>query len=842
METDNSKMEKGLQILVIEDKPGDAELLQEFLAMAESSYHALVHARSLEEGLRYLSSDIHHSIFDAVLLDLSLPAGDGTATINSLTQINSQIPIIVLTGLDHQETAIRALRAGAQDYLIKGKANEEILTRTIQYSIERKRLHNKLLSSEERYELSVRGANDGLWDWDLQQRTVYYSPRWKSILGYEAQEISNCSSEWLNRVHPNHQKRVREAIRRYLSQQDSHLWVEHQIQHKNGRYIWSLCRGIALWDENNVPYRIAGSLTDITQSKYLEQKLFEEKELAMVTLKSIGDAVITTDAQGCVESLNPAAEKLTGWTSQGAKGKLTQEILKIVNEEDHSPLPNPVELALKHDQVVSLSNHPVLLNSENKPTAIDDSTAPIHSSTGEVIGSVIIFHDVSEARGRARQLSWQANHDFLTKLLNRAAFSRCIEDALVAVREGACPHVLCMIDLDHFKVVNDTCGHAAGDDLLRQIADLIQDHVRKTDAVARLGGDEFAILLRECPLEKALKITNSICNTLSKFRFARQSRAFKVGSSIGLSIIDGAVNTVDAVMKSADAACYEAKRRGRNRVCVYHPEEKGLSQYSDEIQWFTRLSEAIERNRFQLFYQPIAGANVGADIPRRCEVLLRLIDEQNQIVSPAAFIPAAERFSLMPEIDRWVVRRCFEHIRKRHRQSFTLNEQEKGSRIPRYGYSINLSAASIDDDRFLAFVQEQLAYYGVPAEAICFEITETAAISNLNRAVDFIRQLKRLGCQFALDDFGTGMSSLAYLRALPVNYLKIDGSFIQDIAHDEVACAMVQAVNQVAHLMGLQTVAEFVSDQALLQKVRALGVDYIQGYAIAKPSPLSTMQ
>lgn len=834
-------IDRYLQILLIEDDTGDADLLREFLELAECFHSGIVHVKTLQEGLSYLSSQHVKSCFDIVLLDLSLPDISGLATIEQAVQATSNIPIVVLTGLDDEQIAVHALRAGAQDYLVKDKVNEDILGRTIQHSIERKQLLNRLLLSEERYAIAIQGANDGLWDWDLNQQEIYFSPRWKLILGYEDEEISSHPDEWLQRVHPDHLQVVMEAITQHLNQKTDHLQVEHRILNKEGDYVWGLCRGMAVWDDNGKPYRMAGSLTDITQSKYLEQKLFEEKELAMITLQSIGDAVITTDTQGNVESLNPAAEKLTGWGLSEAKGKSIEQIFKIVDEESFEPLPNPVKLAVQQDQVISLSNHPVLLAKGETPIAIDDSTAPIHSSNGEVMGSVIVFHDVSEARGRARQLSWQANHDSLTGLLNRAAFTQQVEAALLSVKEEGHSHVLCFVDLDHFKVVNDTCGHTAGDELLQQIADILQDTVRKTDAIARLGGDEFAILLQECPLETALRITNSICNTLGKFRFNRQNRAFKIGSSIGLSPIDQTVYSVDEAMNAADAACYEAKRRGRNRVHVYRHEEQGLAKYSDEIQWFTRLSEAIEKERFRLFYQPIAGSTGALDSIRHCEVLLRLIDEHDEVVSPAAFIPAAERYSLMPEIDRWVIRHCFEHIHHHiHLHQSCDCQPDCQSAVSNHSYGINLSAASIDDDLFLKFIQDQIIHYKIPAQQICFEITETAAISNLSKAVNFIQQLKQLGCQFALDDFGTGMSSLAYLRTLPVNYLKIDGSFIQDIAHDEVACAMVRAVNQVAHLMGLRTVAEFVSSTELLEKVKTLGVDYMQGYAIAKPLPLKT--
>lgn len=831
-------LERYLQVLLIEDDAGDADLLREYLDLSGTVYCGLVHAKSLRDGLNYLSSRQVKTCFDVILLDLSLPDASGITTIERVFQVSPEIPIVVLTGLSDKAVAINALRIGAQDYLTKGDINEDILNRTIHYAIERKQLLNRIAHSEERYSIAVQGANDGLWDWNLNQQTIYFSPRWKLMLGYSEDEIGDCPDEWLHRIHPEHLQMVMDSMTRHLSRQETHWQVEHQIRNRDGDYVWGLCRGMALWDDAGQPYRIAGSLTDITQRKYLEQKLFEEKELAMITLQSIGDAVITTNQYGHVESLNPAAEKLTGWTLPHAKGLSIEQVFTVVDEANHKPLPNPVDLSIQQNRVVSLSNHPMLRSKDNRLIAIDDSTAPIHSNTGDIVGSVIVFHDVSEARGRAQQLSWQANHDALTGLPNRRAFSVKVEEALKQVKERNQSHILCCVDLDHFKVVNDTCGHAAGDELLRQVSDLLQDQVRNTDIVSRLGGDEFAVLLYKCPLDQALRITTNICSALNQFRFSCKGRIFKIGSSIGVSAIAETYLNADEVMNAADAACYAAKRRGRNRVHVYQQEDQGLSRYSKETQWFTRLSEALETDRFHLFYQPIAAADGSLEGGARCEVLLRLIDEHDQLVSPAAFIPAAERYSLMPEIDRWVIRHCFEYLR--NPSSCQQDDASDGSKaIPNVVYSINLSGASINDDRFLGFIQDHLQRYAIPPEMICFEITETAAISNMKRAVSFIEQLKQVGCQFALDDFGTGMSSLSYLRTLPVDYLKIDGSFIQDIASDQIACAMVEAVNHVAHLMGLRTVAEFVSDAELLEKVKTLGVDYMQGYAIAMPTSLT---
>lgn len=667
-------LEQYFQVLLIEDDLEDADIIKNLLDLSHNFHCGLVHARTLENGLDYLNSTQIKHYFDAVFLDLSLPDAYGIDTVKRALELNTELPFIVLTGLNDKEVAIQALRLGAQDYLIKDKIDEDVVTRTLQHSIERTKLLNQLTSSEERYAISVQGANDGLWDWDLNQKTIYFSPRWKLMLGYEDHEISNHPDEWLQRIHPQHLQQTIDAIAKHLEQEDNYLQIEHQIRHKNGDYIWGLCRGTALWNEDRQVYRMAGSLTDVTQRKYLERKLFEEKELAMITLQSIGDAVITTNKLGEIESLNPAAEEMTGWSNHEAKGQSIDDVFKIVDEENHEPLPNPVELAIQQDRVVSLSNHPVLLNRQDGAIAIDDTTAPIHSNTGDIIGSVVVFHDVSEARGRAQQLSWQANHDALTGLLNRRAFSVKLEEALSNHEDGGNPHILCFIDLDHFKVVNDTCGHAAGDKLLQKIAAIIQDHVRKTDIVARVGGDEFIVLLCGCPLDHALRITNSLCVAISQFRFAEQERLFKIGCSIGISVVQSGATDSDGLINTADAACYVAKQRGRNRVHIYQPEDQGLSMHSRETQWFTCLSEAIESDQFQLFHQPIRALDKDSENTSHYEVLLRLVNEHGHLISPEAFLPAAERYSLMPEIDSWVICNCFQYLSDHINRKKTLHQ------------------------------------------------------------------------------------------------------------------------------------------------------------------------
>lgn len=568
-----------------------------------------------------------------------------------------------------------------------------------------------------------------------------------------------------------------------------------------------------------------------------QQALVDEKEKAQVTLRSIGDAVITTDPLGKIEFLNPVAEKLTGWRLEEAQGKPLVEVFKIINESSREPVKITVETVLQSGYTVGLANHTILIARDGNEFTIANSAAPIRASNGEAIGAILVFHDITSERQLTHLLSWQASHDTLTGLVNRYEFERQLEEALLTAKLEKQQHTLCYLDLDQFKIVNDTCGHVAGDELLRQITTLLQSKIRVADTLARLGGDEFGLLLRQCPLNQGVLVAKALHENIQKFRFVWQDKSFSVGISIGLTAIDDSNQSIASLMSAADAACYTAKNRGRDRIQVYQANDSELLQQHGQMQWVSRIHKAFEENRFRLYYQSIVPINSLSNQSPHYEVLLRLIDEKGQLVSPMAFIPAAERYNLMPAIDRWVISTLFANQSIFNRNS--SNPYQSTANQYNYSYAINLSGASINDEQFIDFLHEQFVLYQIPPEIVCFEITETVAIVNLSKATQFIHSLKQLGCRFALDDFGSGMSSFAYLKNLPVDYLKIDGGFVKDIVEDHVAGAMVEAINHIGQMMGLQTIAEFVENEAILEKVRTLGVNYAQGYGISKPLPLT---
>jgi diguanylate cyclase (GGDEF)-like protein/PAS domain S-box-containing protein len=543
-----------------------------------------------------------------------------------------------------------------------------------------------------------------------------------------------------------------------------------------------------------------------------------EKERAQVTLASIGDAVITTDAAGRVEYLNTVAEALTGWTHDEARGRELVQVFRVRRADF------PELVTGSKDTAVCDS---LLINRAQQEIAIDQSVAPICGRDGEALGSVVVFRDVSQQRLLAREMSYQATHDALTGLYNRRAFEERLGQLLTRAKMDRSQHVLLYLDLDQFKIVNDACGHPAGDQLLRQLAAVLQKEVRQKDVLARLGGDELGILLTDCPDTAGEVVANKILRSVSDFRFTWKERLFTISASIGLVPFGSESESAASILSAADAACYTAKDKGRNRVLVYQLNDIELNQRRSQMLWVTRLKQALDDDRFALFSQPIVPIGPGTSFVLQHEILLRLREEDGALVPPGAFIPAAERYGLMPAIDRWVVRKTLQWLAA-HRADPGLAES----------YGINLSGQSLSDAGFLEFVLQEIGRSGIAPGRLSFEVTETAAVAALDSAIQFIQALKDKGCHFMLDDFGSGWSSFAYLKNLPVDFLKIDGSLVRDMAHDALDEAMVRAINEIGHVLGIATIAEFVENEAILEKLKALGVDYAQGYAIGRPAPI----
>lgn len=684
--------------------------------------------------------------------------------------------------------------------------------------------------SEERFKLAVSGTNDGVWDWNIVSGDVYYSPRFRQLLGL-ADEVSLGGFELVSRMHHEDQPKLQAALKAHLENGDP-FDVELRMVCQSDERKWFRVRGRAARDENGTAVRMAGSISDINEKKLADAQLFAEKERAIVTLASIGDAVITTDESGKVAFLNRTAEALTGWQNADAKGMHLGGLLKIMDESVREEAADLIDVVLRSGQGVAMSNDVLLVQRDGTEVSVDVSAAPIRNRSGEIDGIVVVFHDVSHEGHFAARLSYQASHDALTGLFNRNEFERRLNLALRSSTKYEQKHGLLYLDLDQFKIVNDTGGHAAGDELIRQISRLLQDRLRERDTLARLGGDEFGILLENCPPDQAMRAADEIRQAIREFRFSWSGNPFSVGCSIGVVTISEGGHTLAEVLRAADTACYVAKEKGRNRVHLYSRDDVEVTFKQGEMEWVARIQKALEEGRFRLYAQEIASLHPAVGAGLHYEILLRMLDEQGNLIPPGKFIGAAERYGLMQAVDRWVVTAAFETYAQ-------LSSNKRVRSIETC--SINLSGASIGDESFLEFLQMQAAIAGVPYNAFCFEITETVAVADVAKAADFIRRLGTLGCRFSLDDFGSGMSSFGYLKHLPVDYVKIDGGFVKDMLEDPIDRAMVESINHIGHVMGKKTVAEFVENVQTLEALRVIGVDYAQGHAVARPIPFGAV-
>jgi diguanylate cyclase (GGDEF)-like protein/PAS domain S-box-containing protein len=693
---------------------------------------------------------------------------------------------------------------------------------SISTGLERIEIQRTLHDLEERNELALYSANDGLWDFDTLNNRVYLSPRWKAMLGYDEIDAGQ-TPDWRTLVHSDDMSRVQAAIRDHVAGKTPVFESLHRMRHATGEWRWVISRAKARVDAKGRLLRLVGVELDITERKLYEEALFREKESAQITLQSIGDGVVTTDAKGVIDYLNPVAEALTGWRLEDSQGRAIEEIFRAFHEETCEPLENPLAVAIRRTRSIKSVRPMLLIRRDGNEIYVESTASPIRDGSGAVSGGVLVFHDVSEARELNRRLSYHASHDVLTGLVNRREFENRMERALKSAKAHETSYALCYLDLDQFKIINDTCGHSAGDALLGQVGALLKSKVRWRDTLARLGGDEFGILLESCSLDEAMRTAESLREAVRNFKFTWEERTFRLGASIGVVPISPENADVASVLSAADSACQAAKEAGRNRVHSFEENDIDLMRRRREMQWAARIHSALEEGRFELFRQTILPLQV-PETGAHYELLLRMRDENGKIVAPDNFITAAERYGITPQIDRWVIENAFRWL---------VSEADEREKLAMC--SINLSGQSLGDDKFLPFVIDQFHRSGLDAAKICFEITETAAIASFSQANRFIQALKELGCKFALDDFGTGLSSFGYLKHFPVDFLKIDGSFVKEILHDPIDREMVRSINEIGHLTGKQTIAEFAENLDIINMLRSLGVDYAQGYGISQP-------
>jgi diguanylate cyclase (GGDEF)-like protein/PAS domain S-box-containing protein len=595
---------------------------------------------------------------------------------------------------------------------------------------------------------------------------------------------------------------------------------------KDGSHYWNIVSISPITDESGNLTHFLGIQTDITERKRAEEALRSSEIRYRALYDDNPSMFFTVDRYGKILSVNHFGAEQLGYDVHALIGA---PLTDLHAEHERSMVAQRLESCLQqpgrlHRWEVSK------VRSDGRALWVRETARVVLDADGNP-SVLMVCEDINDAHQLSEQLSYQASHDALTGLFNRRAFEQRLEGILEAARVGGGEHALCYLDLDQFKVINDTCGHVAGDELLRQLGDLLRHHVRKADTIARLGGDEFAVVMEHCSLRQAERIARQLRAAIEALRFVWEDKSFNIGVSIGLVPICDSSDSTSGLLRAADAACYAAKDAGRNRIHIYHDADSELSRRQGEMLWVARINKALEEDRFQLFFQPIVAVATGECSGLHYELLLRMKEEDGQVVLPGAFLPAAERYNLSPRLDRWVIDAAFAWLTKHpmHLAGLSL-------------CAINLSGHSLGDDDFLEFVIQRFSTSDVPPSKICFEITETAAIANFSRATRFIRALKQLGCPFALDDFGSGLSSFAYLKTLPVDFLKIDGVFVKDLVHDPLDLAMVKSINELGQVMGKRTIAECVENDEILGKLRELGVDYAQGYGVGRPRPLDELR
>ncbi len=566
----------------------------------------------------------------------------------------------------------------------------------------------------------------------------------------------------------------------------------------------------------------------VKKLRQLSTELSEEKQQAEVTLQSIHDGVLRTDKKGSLVYLNPAAEKLIGRSFYELNRKAISEILTLIDEQTNSEVESALYKAINTKRSASCQGRCSLISHDNRTIAVEEQAVPLLDNSGKLIGGVLCLSDVTIFRKRLKQQSWQASHDSLTGLINRREFeervAKAIERAQVERRSG----LLCFMDLDGFKIVNDTCGHNAGDELLIQLSRIISAQVRTSDSLARLGGDEFGLLLDGCDEERGRIIANSILSAVKNFHFFYNGKSNTVGISIGMTSVTSRSRKAKDVISEADSACYWAKESGRHRLCIFQDNKAELTARRDEVSWVERIKSALEEDRFSLYYQTFQTLSERTGPRQHLEILLRMVSESGEIILPGRFFPAAERYNLMPQIDQWVINKVFSEF-----HNIRADHGDSGLMV-----NINLSGASINCLELCDFIKAKITEYNIDTTSICFEITETVAVRNLRAATDFINECKEIGIQFAIDDFGTGANFFSYLKNIPVDYLKIDGSFVKNIEQDEVDRAMTETINRIGHLLGKITIAEFAENQPIIDILNEIGVDFAQGFGVCKPMPL----
>ncbi|WP_022950027.1 GGDEF domain-containing response regulator [Methylohalobius crimeensis] len=868
-----------IRLLLVDDDRVDRLACRRALAQDATNQYVILEAETGRQGLELARNER----LDCIVLDHRLPDFSGVEFLAELVEENGElpIPVVMLTGTDSAQVAVEALKRGARDYLVKDaeQAFLQWLPAAVIRMLREQRIiqekvaaEKRLREAEAKYRTLVEQipAITYIASLETPGKLLYINPQIQQ-LGFPFEKWFDEPDGLLNRIHPDDRERVIEAYAKTCEQHVA-LRREYRLLTRDGRARWFLDEGNVVCDEADLPLFLQGVLVDITEDKETEQELeyyrrrledlvaqrttqlekqseilkaantnldrelYERRrvETALrqsearfrLLLDSVGEGILGLDTEGACTFINEAALDMLGYTREEFLGQdIAQKIYRDANKETC-----PAEAGAGYDffsQRGHRSTHR-LQRKDGSSFHAECSSYPVLVE-GRITGAVLLLRDATEFQALTQQLSYQASHDPLTGLVNRTELERRMARVLDSTREAPSEHALCYLDLDQFKYVNDACGHAAGDELLRSLSALLQSKLRQRDTLARLGGDEFALLLEHCSLDQARSLAIELCEIVRNFHFTWEDKTFPVGVSIGVAALRN--GDIASILSAADAACYMAKEKGRSRVHVFKPHDAGIAEQRAQREWVARLTRTMDEDRFRLYYQPVSRLARATGRPHY-EILLRLVEKDGSLVDPGAFMPVAERYHLVPAIDRWVLRKVVAHIAEKHRQTAPDS-------LP--VYAVNLSIASLTEDHFIEFVRQLLTVHGAPAPALCFEIVESATLTHLNQARQSIQELKALGCLFIIKNFNSVIASFDHLKTLTVDFLKLDGSFIQNLAEDPTKQAVAEAINQAAHAMGIQTVGQCADSESILEVLQELGVDYAQGDAVKIPRPWEEM-
>ncbi|PSW06527.1 EAL domain-containing protein [Photobacterium lipolyticum] len=673
---------------------------------------------------------------------------------------------------------------------------------------------SELVQSEAKLNSIVEHSPVGIFHYNNQGELIKTNKRFEDIIGAQKDKLIG-----FNMLTHLKDPEMLEAVRQSLAGNISSFDGPYTSVTGN-RFMYLHGDFVPLYSSNGDIEGGVGVYDDRTD---IQRNTDNLKKLSMVVEYS-PNGILITDIDGTIEYINPKYSQMIGYSSVEVIGKKTN----ILNSgETDRTVYETLWSTILSGQEWCGELHNRKKNGELFLAQV--CIVPIINDDGVITHFIGMQEDVTEVRMASKKISFQAKHDMLTGLINRYEFENRLALLVDDAQQNNATHALCFLDLDQFKIINDTCGHVAGDELLRQLSLLLQKTIQSKDILARIGGDEFAILMENCNLEQAEETANTVLELVKKFQFMWMKNSFSIGVSIGLTQISKTSGNITEVLIHADSACYAAKDLGRNRIHIYHSDDALLAKRDGEFRWVNEIKDALNENRFELYAQPIVSLS---DVPHKriYEVLLRLRTKNGDIIPPGTFFPAAERYNLSQPIDRWVVDHTFSWLKKHLPQLDDLDH-----------LTINLSGASLGDNELLRHIMQQIKSDNLPPGKIQFEITETAAISNLRDATLFINILREFGCQFALDDFGSGLSSFAYLKNLSVSTLKIDGLFVKDILNNQIDGAMVKSINEIGHIMGMKTIAEFVENDAIKDQLTTIGVDFAQGYGIGKPEPIDNI-